>query len=76
MRFVLPLAVSYQEATPRGLVSFEFPAGSIEPADDSDERFVIEHRLVPAGLAKREDAAPPAPAQDAPPAPEAAPAQE
>lgn len=75
MRYSIPEGVHFEEATPRGLMTEDFAAGEVELADDSDARFVIEHRLIPAGLATRVDAAPAAPAAPAAEVtPEAAPA--
>lgn len=53
MRYSVPDPIHFEEATPRGLLTIDFAAGECEPEDDSDERFVLEHRLIPDGLASR-----------------------
>lgn len=53
MRYSISDDVSFQEATPRGILAASFRAGEVEPGDDSDERFIIETRLIPAGIAER-----------------------
>lgn len=75
MKYVVSEDVHFEEATPRGFLAVDIPAGEIEPGDDSDERFVLEHKLIPDGLAARAET--PAPVAPVPAAPEAsAPAAE
>lgn len=80
VRYVISEPVSYQEATPRGLLEGSFEAGPVEVETGSDEHFIIEYVLIPDGYAALSDEqpttepiAPPAapvdpPADDAPPA--------
>lgn len=44
--------VVVENATPRGLERFEFAKGLVKSPSE-DERFVLEHQLIPQGLAKR-----------------------
>lgn len=69
MKYVVSEDVHFEEATPRGFLAVDIPAGEIEPGDDSDERFVIEHKLIPDGLAARADAPTPEPAAEVAPEP-------
>lgn len=51
MRYVISEPVSYQEATPRGILEGTFEAGPIEVEPGSDEHFIVEYVLIPDGLA-------------------------
>lgn len=51
MRYSISEDVSFEEATPRGLLHVAFKAGEIEVEPGSDEQYAIEYVLIPAGIA-------------------------
>lgn len=59
-RYSITEDVSFEEATPRGLLSVAFKAGEVDAEPGSDEQYAIEYVLIPMGVA--------APVADAPPA--------
>lgn len=76
MRYSISEDVSFEEATPRGLLHVAFKAGEIDAEPGSDEQYAIEYVLIPSGVAKAVTDAPPAlakrtrkPKVDAPAAP-------
>lgn len=52
MRYSISEPVSFEEATPRGLLKVQFDEGVVGPEDGSDEQYAIEYVLIPAGIAE------------------------
>lgn len=51
MRYSISEDVSFEEATPRGLLTVAFKAGEIDAEPGSDEQYAIEYVLIPNGMA-------------------------
>lgn len=52
MRYSISEDVSFEEATPRGLLRVAFKAGEVDVEPGSDEQYAIEYVLIPAGYAE------------------------
>lgn len=50
-RYSISEDVSFEEATPRGLLHVEFKAGEVDVEPGSDEQYALEYVLIPASLA-------------------------